>query len=366
MDQQFFNLKINKLILHQVFSLGDERNLIEPKYNSELTTLPPDGLGEFQQRILQSVGKKSSSIEMEISNPTENATFQYILEFLQAEANDSSNKAETSFIDNSKKIAYKLASSYSTRRIPGGIVIIFSGTMGIHNNRFIGIIKAEKQTGFSLIDSDEEMLLNFLTDLLLTPNQKLYKIALYIENTLLEYSDIDSNTANNFKIYLYDKNMSLNDTTKAALYFYQTFLGCSIKQSDKKYTLDFYEATKRFINTSSLDDEKKVDCINALHTYLKVDNSSIIHASQFAEDYLPDAQTKNNYVNFIEEQGIPTRAITKDIEFIRNRLSTRKLNFSSKVRISAPSEQFDDLVKVTKGDSGQTIVSIKGVILEQQ
>lgn len=52
MDQQFYNLTINKLILHQIFPLDDDRNVIEPKYNSELTTLSSDGLREFQLRIL--------------------------------------------------------------------------------------------------------------------------------------------------------------------------------------------------------------------------------------------------------------------------------------------------------------------------
>ncbi|RWP54338.1 hypothetical protein [Mesorhizobium sp.] len=51
--------------------------------------------------------------------------------------------SDATFLLGSKEIATKLAESQLARRIPGGKVIVFEGTVGAASVPFVGVIKAE-------------------------------------------------------------------------------------------------------------------------------------------------------------------------------------------------------------------------------
>lgn len=362
MDEQFIELEIQNIIFHEVFPLNYDKTFREPEYTDELTLLESKGLAEFQQRIIKSVGKVSASMEMEILDKCQDSTFCNILDYL-----DKEDMREEYFIRTSKKLADKLARSFNKRNIPGGILMVFDGVTGVNSNRYIGIIKAEKHSGFSLNKKDKnKKMLEYLSELLLTPSQKLYKICLFIEKEKIKYQEIGEDTADNFTVYLYDSNLSKDADTNAAMYFYNSFLGCMIKKSDKRYTELFYIKTKEFINKADLTEEQKIGCTTALHTYLKFSNKQTLQASEFANEYFPDDDTKNNYIKYLEKHNIPTRAILKDTSGIDKKLATRKITFSSKVNISAPSDKFEQLVRIEKNQGGETTLVIKGQIQEQQ
>lgn len=361
MDEQFINLTIDKLIFHEVFKLDVDKNVIQPEYSDSITQLGVKGYAELEQRIIQAVGKVSASIEMEIKNMDVESTFYKMLKYL--DANDDAEE----LVSMSQFLTDKLAHSFNKRNIPGGVLIVLTGETGVNSNRFIGIIKAEKHSGFSLSKgTNNKKMMEYLSELVLTPSQKLYKICLFIENEIKNYSVIDENSANNFKVYLYDSNLNKDADTEAAFYFYNTFLGCSIKKSDKKYTEMFYNKTKEFINTSNLNTEQKIDCITALHTYLKVNNKQTIQVSEFANDYLPTPEMRDKYIKHLEKSKVPMRAIIKDLSNIKKKLINRKLTFSSKVSIIAPSENFDDLIKIEKNEPDKTTIIVKGEINGQQ
>lgn len=360
MDKQFINLTIEKLIFHEVFSLDINKNPVKPEYSDSITQLESKGLTEIEQRIIKSVGKVSASIEMDVMNIDNQSTFYRILKYLDTDdVND--------FVTMSKLLADKLSKSFNKRNIPGGALIVFTGITGISGNRFVGIIKAEKHTGFSLNKSiDNKKMMEYLSELVLTPSQKLYKVCLFIENEIRSYINIDENSTSNFKVYLYDSNLNKDSETEAAFYFYNRFLGCSIKKTDKKYTEMFYNKTKEFINTSGLSAEQKIDCITALHTYLKVNNKQTIQASEFANDYLPTPEIRDKYIKHLEKNNVPMRAIIKDISSIKRKLTTRSFTFSSRVRIIAPSENFEELVQIEKNEPDKTTIIVKGEINDQQ
>lgn len=362
MDEQFINLTIDKLIFHEVFGLDMNKNVVHPEYSESITKLGSKGSAELEQRIIKSVGKVSASIEMDVTDIDVQSTFYKILKYL--DVNDQDGKE---LVTMSKALADKLSKSFNKRNIPGGVLIIFTGTTGIYGNRFVGIIKAEKHAGFSLSkDINNKKMMEYLTELVLTPSQKLYKICLFIENKIESYADINENSSSNFKIYLYDSNLNKDSDTDAAFYFYNTFLGCSIKKSDKKYTEMFYNKTKEFINVSDLNPEQKIDCITALHIYLKINNKQTIQASEFANDYLPTSEIRDKYIKHLEKSNVPMRAIIKDLSNIKKKLTTRKVTFSSKVSIIAPSDNFEELVKIKKRESGETTIIVKGEINSQQ
>lgn len=348
----FTNLRIDKIIVHEVFQLNENREPVPPRFSDELTSLDRPGLNTLQERIIQALGNDSHSIEMFVSNGESNSTFDISSKLLDLD-NDQ-------FIRMSKKIPEKLTQAQTSRKIPGGIVVIFSGKLGLQNYRYAGIIKAEIHSGFSLDVKNGKLLLKYLSELLLTPQQKLYKIGIFIETDKNDFVESVRIPAD-FSVYVYDHNLTRNETQSAAQYFYQAFLGCSVSASDKKLTRDFFTFTKEYIESLDLKDEEKLDLNSSLYTYLKVDNTSIIKASEFAERYL-STDKRDAYVNYLEEKKIPLRGITKDLSYLQHKLRRRRLSFSSNVKIIAPSERFDELIQIKGMENSRTILSVEGHI----
>ncbi len=347
---QFSNLRIDRIIVHQVFQRDENRAIVPPKFSTELTVLDQFGISTFQERIVNALGNASHSIEMTISESDANSTFNICSQLLDASHND--------FKNNSKSLPLKLAQAQTSRKIPGGILVIFDGQIGPNNKRFIGIIKAEIHSGFSIEEQNNRLLLKYLSELLLTPQQKLYKIAIFVEE--LRTTSIPKDPEN-YIVFVYDHNMTRSETQQAAQYFYESFLGCSFSPSNKKLTSDFYTFTKEHINSLEINEEEKLDLNTSLYTYLKTSQNTFIEVSEFANQYF-NLNERDSYLEFMYSKGIPERAILKDISYIKYKLRRRNIKFTSNVRISAPSDQFNELVQIEQTNDNRTLVSIKGII----
>jgi hypothetical protein len=350
----FANLRLQRIIIHELYKRNDDGTIPQPKYNNALTQLDSLGLQTLQNRIINALGDNSHSIEMDVIDSSVGSTFQLGASLLKAAAD--------SFVETSKRIAYKLAEAQNTRNIPGGIVLIFSGITGLNNLATWGIIKAEVQEGFVKENVPEAILLRYITDLLLTPQQRLYKLGMFIENGESE-AELTERTPNDFKNYVYDHNMTRNETQHAAYYFYRDFLGCNYSPTNKKLTSDFYYDTKNFIKTSDLSEEEKGELNTALFTYMKVSQEQIIHVEGFADEFLPTEEIKQEYISFMESKLFPTHAIGKDLTYIKAKLKQRKVTFTTNVKIIAPADEFTQLVQISPDlEHEQTIVTIKGFV----
>lgn len=351
---RFANLIIKRIIAHQIFERNENREIVEPIYNNNLTTLDDEGLNELQDRIIDAIGNNSHSIELEITNVGTNSTFELVTEMIHSD--------DAVFIDKSKQIAYKLAEAQTSRRIPGGIVVTFDGTIGADSKKCLGIIKAETHGGFSLESNNNHFLLIYLNDLLLTPTQKLYKIGIFIEQEK-NLSGLPRK-ANDFTAIVYDHNLTRSTKSDLAIYFYQTFLGCSIQSNNKKLTKDFYHLTIDFITSQNIDDEQKVDINYALYSYLKTSNRNTVSTSEFAEEYF-DTGMRDDYLNYMRLNNFPCQSVAKDLTLLKNKLKNRKIKFSSDVKIIGPSDNFNNLVEIIGHEATKTIIKIEGRIKEQ-
>ena len=367
MDEQFYGLKIKKLVLHEIFQGGNDDTRKSPKFNSKLANLTKDEISVLEQRVLLSLSKTSSSIETDIHNPLYNSAFLKVIDYFKTayiKSNTSAQDKDNKFLEISKHLTNDLSKACTRPVIPGGVVIIFTGRTGIKNNRYFAIIKAEKQDGFTMEENNSEMVMKLINDLFLTQNQKLYKIAIYIEKEEREYTNLPLDINDNFITYLYDKNVSASSTSQLADYFYHAFLDWEIKQDNKQYTTQFYDETLKFINATNLTDEEKVQYATALHTYLLLDKTNTLNVYDFASTYLPD-DFIDDYINHISSQGIPTRNIVKDTSMLSSKLKKRNMYFSSQVKISAPSKDFNDIIKISNEEPGVTTIKIKGNIIRQ-
>lgn len=349
MLSDFANLTIDKIIIHEIFARTIDREVVEPTYGSDLSELGHGGRKALTERIVNALGADSHSMELNIENDEGDSVLQHCGRILAD---------EKQFIDCSKSIALRLAKAQVSRRIPGGVVVIFQGTTGKTSQNYVGIIKAEIHSGFAKTTRKHMLSIEFINSLLLTPQQKLYKIGLFVEQSVTQSAE---RSPAEFRAFVFDHNMTNTETKQAALYFYDTFLGCSLSPTHKKLTRDFYDLTKEFINKLDVDDERRMDLGDSLYSYLKVSQSSVISIRDYSNEYLPK-KLHDSYAKHMVDNGYPLRAVHKNLAYIERRLRRRKITFTSKVRIYMPSEDSSNLFKVIGHKEGRTIASIQGQI----
>lgn len=334
-------MEIKETIAHEVFKRGVDQQFVPPNTNNEIMTLDPKSASTLQERIVDAMTNDNHCLEMDVVDVTKGATPEIIDKMFTG--------TSTIFKSNSKLLTENLAKAQQTRRIPGGALLVLRGLTGSKRNEFVAIIKAEMQEGFKKENVNGSITIEHLSDLFLTPQQKLYKIGLFIK------------TSGKLKAFVYDQNMTANETRSAATYFYNDFLGCTFSPTDKKLTSDFYNHTTAFIEKLDVDEETRLDLKGSLYTYLKVSNSTTIKVSDFSNQYL-EKKHKPLYSDYMKNNGMPINAINKDLTYLKNKLRRRKVKFSSDVKIDAPGDTFHELVKIKGSKGGYTSLNIKGEV----
>ncbi|MDD5387761.1 MAG: nucleoid-associated protein [Gallionellaceae bacterium] len=339
----FQNLSINRLIIHEVFRRGEVRELVEPRYSSQLIELDTDARDELQLRITSALGHASHGVEMTICDATENSTW------VVSKAIIASQEHDAEFVAKSQIIASKLAAAQTARTIPGGIVVVIDGTAGHPAQQFMCVIKAEPHGGFTKRESEDgNLLLEYLRDLILTPQAKLYKIG--------AFSKQDATTSTNpvatdgWRAFLFDDLITTGNKLGAAQYFYESFLGLTFPTNSAFQTKQFHSYTKEFIRSASVSEEKKYDLLNALTTYLKTDQAATVQVQAFATNYLHTPELRDAYTTHMAQKKFPMTAIHKDLAEVKSALRQRKLFFSNNIKLTAPADQFEDHVRIRSID----------------
>lgn len=354
---RFEGLSIEKIVAHRIFARKADKQSVAPKCSSKLVALDGQALDALQKRITEALGSRSHGVEMSIEKSSAESFFQNSAKMLHATDED--------FIALSKIAAQSLTAAQNTPVIPGGVLTIISGRIGNDQLRFLAAIKAETQDGFRTEENAESVTMQYLKDLLLTPTQRLYKIGLIVEIATHKPTE-DGYEPSNFRAFLFDHLMTALETRKAAAYFYEAFLGMGIQSSAKKLTRDFFEFTKTFINTSQIEEDKKIELTEALRVELR-SNAATVSARDFADRHL-DGDLSKSYIEHMKNNGFPQNAVVKDNDYIKARLrKPRKLLFTSGVLLSGPADGFQELVKIMPtNDEGETLVRISGSIRSRE
>ncbi|MBE2168773.1 MULTISPECIES: nucleoid-associated protein [unclassified Cobetia] len=351
----FDNLQFSRIILHNVYKPNSEGS-VAPFLSKVLTELDPIGQEKLQQRISSVLGNGSHSLQMDIAQNSEVSCFHNAVKLL------GSNDA--GFISQSAALAELHTAAHTSQKWPGGTLIIIDGTAGAANKRCLFIIKAEQQAGFVEKEVDNKVVMEYLENLILTPQAKLYKVGVFVEVITQDRAE-DAGNIDGFEAYVFDNNITAKDDRKAARYFYSGFLGLRVPENSEQLTRNFYEYTKNFINDSDMSVEDKVDLQQALHTYLKTDQKTTIQSSDFAESYMLE-EYKDDYCHYLTGKNFPAQAILKDTSLIKRKLQHRKMSFSTSVRVIAPAESFDEMVQVLEVTDDYTKIQIHGTLTEQE
>lgn len=355
MPLPFADLTLRRLAVHEVFVRDTDRAPIAPRCSTNLAALGVDGLRVIRDRLLAAIGSDARRIEMVVSEDGPGSTF-YLASALHG-ADDGE------FVRLSQQIAARLADAQSSRSIPGGIVVVLDGTVGLDRKPFAAVIKAEMTDGFIKEDVEGGPFIRYLAELLLTPQQKFHKIGMYVRDSEVPAGE---SCGDDYHAFVFDATMRASAPETAANYFYEAFLGCRVAPTSQRLVRDFFLATRRFLDEAELEPEDRVELGTALNVYLRSQRETI-QVMEFAEKFLPD-ELHDSYSRAMEAGGVPDSAIVRDTTLIKRHLRTRRLKFSTDVRVIAPAEKFAELVQVQHQDAGDgwTTILIRGTLVHQE
>ncbi len=352
MSLDLSNMKIDRVVIHTVPKRTASRGPGAPIYGTSIITLPATSAATFQARIVDALGGTSHGIAVGIVDESAGTFFQIAATLMHVN--------DPSFLQQSMLLADKLSVAQANRDLAPSKLLIATGKTGSGRKRFLVVIKAELQDGFL----DQNNSIAHLTELFLTPSQKLFKIGFLSEEVATPAVSGLYDSAN-FKAHLFDHLMNATETRSAAHYFYSQFLGSDIIASDKRLTKNFFELTKEFINSAPVAQAKKVEMLEALRVELR-SSSAVIHVTNFAKQHL-DKAIAPDYVAFMIKNEFPKTAVDKNLDFIESQLrKKRKIRFENGVEISAPGDTLHALVQIDATSANKTVITIKSSIQSQE
>lgn len=353
----FANLKLNRIIVHEVLLAADLEAERQPSYSDEFLVLDPKGEQLLCKRLADSLGSDSHSVELTVELDGEGSPFHLMTRLLDASDKD--------FARLSKDLAARLTNAQTAGTIKAGIAVVVDGTMGSNSkpDRFVAVLKAESDAGFVKEKTAKGLFLKFISEMVLGAQQRLYKIGCFVEKKSPDDGD-GIRSKDDFHVLVYDHQMSNTGNNEAARYFYGAFLGCRLADNASRLTRIFYEETCKFIDGLKLTPQKRLEARTHLVSYLKSEERHV-SVKDFAERYLP-SDMRTPFSKQFKQINFPARNVPKDVKDIRRRLQVRRMVFSSKVRISAPEDDFNDLVKIQGEQNGWTNVTIKGSLEVQK
>ena len=327
----FENLKVNRVVVHEVFQRNEDKSIRPPVFAEGLETLSAEAMGAFRMRMTEALSGQTQSLQMRIAKCGAGSFIEV------AEGLVRSNDKD--FLAGSKEITIKLAEAQLARRIPGGMVVIFDGSVGTNAVPFAGVIKAETQAGFRRSEVGPKAVVEFLNNIFLTPATRLYKIGLML------FDDVTKAKPDGRQAFVFDSNISASNREAAAAYFYDGFLGCVLPSDGPYETARFFDLTKDFIRKSDLDPEKKRDVVDSLYVFVRDEQDPTFTADQFGSRYLPP-EMQDTYSEFLDTKKFTPSAVVRDTSQMGNRLRRRRLKFGGDIELSASPEALKTKVTI--------------------
>lgn len=339
----FENLKVNRIVVHEVFRRNDDKSIRAPVFSSALEVLSPEAMGAFRLRMTDALSGQSQSLQMRIARHGAGS-------FLET-AESLVDSDDLTFVAGSQAITSKLADAQMARRIPGGMLIVFDGSVGSPAVPFVGVIKAETQAGFRRSQAGSTAVVEFLQNIFLTPATRLYKIGMML------FDDTSKAKADGRRAFVFDSNISVSNREAAAAYFYEGFLGCALPSDGPYETAKFFDLAKEFVKKSDLPPEKKRDVVDSLYVFVRDEQDPTFTAGQFSSRFLPP-DMQDPFAEFLTGRKFTPNAVVRDTSQMGNRLRRRRLKFGGDIELSASPEALRNKVKIdaipADGDSQGT------------
>lgn len=303
------NLEVKEILVHEIFKRCDDKSIVEPKYSDSIEVLDQEALDEFTLRVTHVLKGQGQCLEMRIENSEVGSVFDLI--------RDVPTLTTAQFVDASKKITNNLKDAQKARNIPGGMVVIFRGTIGVDDNQCVGIIKAEIQSAFRRQEEGGRPVISFINDIFLTPHTRLYKLALFVQSKRNGTDSVD------WIPFVYDALISKNDRESAATYFYDGFLGLTFKPDAAYETKKFFELTKNFFNITPMLPNEKRRINDGLYSFVFDEILPTFTVHDFTSRYVPN-DLKDKYSKYMSNQKFTKNGVLRDLSAFTSREKRRR------------------------------------------
>lgn len=327
----FENLRVNRIAVHEVFKRNEDRTIHPPVFADALEVLSLEAMTAFRLRMTDALSGQSQSLKMRISKH-DAGSFLGLAENLIGSNDDE-------FLAWSQGLANKLAEAQMARRIPGGMLIVFDGSVGAASVPFVGVIKAETQAGFRRSRNGERAIVEFLNNIFLTPATRLYKIGLMLQD------DGAKPKPEGWRAFVFDSNISASNREAAAAYFYESFLGCVLPSDGPYETAKFFDLTKEYVRKADLPPERKRDLIDSLYVFVRDEQDPTFTVDQYGDRYLPP-ELRDGYGEFMRNRKFTPNAVMRDTSQMGRRLHRRRLKFGADIELSASPEALANKVTI--------------------
>lgn len=320
------------LVAHEIAALkSDDQQRPRPIYGTSPLHLDTPAQVAFTEKIRDALGKRSKCMQMEIDDAGE-ASFCACAEELLSCGGDTE-----AFVKKSKKLADLLHNASDRHTIPGGLLLVFTGTVGARGGvPFVAALKAEAHPGFIREQTERGPTLSLLKELFLTGTARFYKLGIFVRPRLEEGEDPDEVPP--FIPFVYDTTMSRAERASAR-YFYETFLGCRFPDDAAHRTKLFFDLTRSFIfGDGAFNSADRYEYFLALLAYLNSNRESI-NINDFAELALHDDTIQDAYLAWMEEKRFPDIDVAKDVGDIKEKLKRRRLRFAGGISLTGPADE---------------------------
>ena len=252
------------------------------------------------------------------------------------------------FVGDSQVMAQHLYELQNRTNASGVLAV---AEVDVSGRRAVAIVKLEHEEGARAIPTDYRGELTFdvehLQNLILTDKTRIFKAALFTQCGT-ELGSIEGKAS--------DNQIARGTRSTVADFFLHKFLGCRLQEDPATVTHNFVKTTQDWINAEVVDPSKQTDYTLAMLTEVKR-NVDVIDPELFAREHL-DLEHSQNFVEYIDDHGVPTVAFPKDISLVDKQMKKVSMTLESGLTVIGPPAAFEEKVKTHGTDDGRVEISI--------
>jgi hypothetical protein len=326
-------LSIEKTIIHEI----TPRTYVPPKepeliLSNALSPLDDDLRTYFKERIVDSLRLAAFPVKArdERTSPTPELVHLHL------------SDPKSDFVGLSQEVAKHLFAAQQKVRSSPGLLVVIAGS--VNSGRAMVLLKLQKQQGLNLQRTGpkgaETYNLDHLKRLMLTDETRVYKIALFEADGIVQPDDLRGEVS--------DKQRYSSPEKRMAAFFLNDFLGCEVQDDPTQMTNTYYVSGEKFLNERVTTPEKQARYHRAFIADL-ASQSDKVAPKKFADEHL-DKGDREAFLNALKADGISTTQFSKDTELIQGRLEEEEYVFNGGIRVRGSHEALEEHSDISEGD----------------
>jgi len=352
-----YNLNFTKVAVHIITPKIEGAASANVVANRRLIELSEEVNELIKERLYDALKKTQKTFELVIEDNLTTSFFGI--------CKDTEEDGDNIFLDNSIRLANKLAENQTSENIPGGYFIFIKAKDSNQDRNVFITLKADITQALSY-DFDKIKILN---NLFLTKSTKFFKFCLLYNRLEQDYQDDYTELEypnDKYCCVLFDEQFRPDSIP--AEYFYKGFLGLSIEYNAKIQSKRFYEFTEKFFKSNVESYDEMNNMLKVLKIEMEDNNVLTFQPAEFGQKYIQN----QNYIETYNKEVITKLpdSISKDNTLIKSKLKSQKIEFPNRISISGPEESLtanfeiindkDELLNLNPNQESYTIIKIKG------